>query len=135
MEILISNKRKVSEIQKEFSKEYPFLRLEFFNQNHQKGLRGPKRHPFSTDVQIGDCRNMSQDGNIDIFPQMTVAQLEDTLKKQFGLSAQVFRKSGSVWLETSITDGWSLEEQNKQGEELSRKDISQPRENDYHEQP
>jgi hypothetical protein len=32
---------------------------------------------------------------------------------------QVFRKSGKVWLETTVTDGWTLEEQNLQGEALS----------------
>jgi hypothetical protein len=33
---------------------------------------------------------------------------------------QVFRQSGRVWLETTRTDDWTLAEQNKQGEELSK---------------
>jgi hypothetical protein len=32
---------------------------------------------------------------------------------------QVLRKSGKAWLEATITDGWTLEEQNIQGEDLS----------------
>jgi hypothetical protein len=34
--------------------------------------------------------------------------------------AQVYRKSGKIWLETTVTDSWTLEEQNKQGESLSK---------------
>ena len=39
--------------------------------------------------------------------------------KTFGLSAQVFRLSGDVWLETTSTDNWTLEEQNSTGQEAA----------------
>jgi hypothetical protein len=32
----------------------------------------------------------------------------------------VFRKSGKTWLETSVTDDWTLKRQNEEGMELSR---------------
>jgi len=59
-------------------------------------------------------------GTITIAPGMTVNELEQNFKDVYGLSVQVFRKSGKVWLETTVTDGWSLEEQNRQGEDLSK---------------
>lgn len=37
----------------------------------------------------------------------------------YGMGVQVFTKSGKVWLETTVTVGWTREQQNKQGEELS----------------
>ena len=55
---------------------------------------------------------------------MTVTDLEQNFSDVYGLSIQVFRKSGDVWLETTITDGWTLEKQNEQGKMLSQKQIT-----------
>ena len=59
---------------------------------------------------------------------MTVNQLELLIFSKFGLAAQVFRKSGNVWLETSATDNWTLLQQNNEGAELSTQ-IKENREN------
>ncbi|MEI8136499.1 MAG: hypothetical protein WCH21_04145 [Bacteroidota bacterium] len=69
---------------------------------------------------LGECRTIHDSGTITITPQMTVADLEQNFRDIYGLSAQVFRKSGKVWLETTVTDVWTLEEQNSQGESLSK---------------
>ena len=58
--------------------------------------------------------------NLVMNEQMAVNELEEQFVSKFGLSAQVFRKSGNVWLETSATDSWSLRQQNDEGAELSR---------------
>ena len=50
---------------------------------------------------------------------MTVTELERQFRELYGLHVLVFRKSGKVWLETTVTDGWTLAEQNNQGEALS----------------
>ena len=50
---------------------------------------------------------------IELNPKMTVAELEKELLKH-GIFAQVFRKSGDLWLETTQTDGWSLERVNSE---------------------
>lgn len=52
-----------------------------------------------------------------ITPDMTVTDLEQSFNTIYGLGVQVFRKSGKIWLETTVTDGWTLEEQNRQGED------------------
>jgi hypothetical protein len=41
------------------------------------------------------------------------------LWQEFGLCVQVFRKSGNHWIETSLTNSWTLEQQNREGFELS----------------
>jgi hypothetical protein len=68
-------------------------------------------------------RTTNKTGSIVISPQMTVLDLEQHFKMIYGLSAQVFRKSGKVWLETTVTDSWTLEEQNRQGESLSKNNV------------
>jgi len=39
--------------------------------------------------------------------------------ESLGLFAEVFRKSGNVWIETSLTNDWTLQQQNLEGEEIS----------------
>lgn len=51
-------------------------------------------------------------------PMMKVSELEALLSK-VGLPAQVFRRSGNVWIETSLTNDWTLAQQNYEGELLS----------------
>ena len=50
---------------------------------------------------------------------MTVGDLEQRFQDVYGLSVQVFRKSGKVWLETTVTDNWTLDEQNDKEQSLS----------------
>jgi len=50
---------------------------------------------------------------------MKVIDLEKMFKNRFNLSAQVFRKSGNLWLETTMTDNWTLLQQNNHGREIS----------------
>ncbi|MDE3144966.1 MAG: hypothetical protein KGL19_12475, partial [Bacteroidota bacterium] len=53
-------------------------------------------------------------------PTMTVSELEQKFNDIYGLSTQVFRKSGNIWLVTTVTDKWTLEEQNRQGEIITK---------------
>jgi len=59
------------------------------------------------------------EGELLIDDVMTVSDLESTFRNQFGLAAQVFRRSGNIWLETSITNGWTLKQQNDHGREIT----------------
>ncbi|HEX4851927.1 MAG TPA: hypothetical protein VFV08_14025, partial [Puia sp.] len=57
-------------------------------------------------------------GAIQLDEKQKVGDLEAELKRRFGLNAQVLRRSGNSWIETSLTDDWTLEKQNKEGEML-----------------
>jgi hypothetical protein len=110
MTILISDNRKVVEIQQEFTESFPYLKLGFFCRPHKE----------LSDLQtIGECRTVHNKGHLNISAAMTVSELEQEFHERYGLRVQVFRKSGQVWLETTVTDGWTLEKQNSQGESLS----------------
>ena len=62
---------------------------------------------------------LRQEGQVEVAETMTVKELEKTLRDKFGLTVQVARKSGSIWLETTISDNWTLKQQNDHGSELS----------------
>ncbi|MEO6611657.1 MAG: hypothetical protein ABIT05_10165 [Chitinophagaceae bacterium] len=120
MHLHIAPNRLISDIQHEFNKVFPFLKLEFFSK--KRSLSGPgftasQLIPYTSKVSVG--QSMITDGDIEIPGEMKVIELEKLLKEQFSLSAQVLRKSGNLWLETTMTDNWTLEQQNRHGKEIS----------------
>jgi hypothetical protein len=86
-------------------------------------------------ITIAECRANHLEGELEFTEQTRVNELEGRFQDDFGLSVQVFRKSGKLWLETTATDNWTLAEQNNQGEELNNVQGNQlDEEFDYHEQ-
>lgn len=120
MKIDINDNRKVYAIQEEFHNEFPYLKLEFYSKPHSKGGASSKDLVAESSKLIGDCRTIHESGEITISPQLSVGELEQRFRDVYGLSVQVFRKSGKVWLETIDTDNWSLQKQNDEGQELSK---------------
>ena len=120
MKITINDRRKIFAIQEEFNIVFPYLKLEFFSKPHKPGGESAKKFVKHSSKTIGECRTVHNNGKITITPNMTVTDLEQNFGDVYGLGVQVFRQSGKAWLETTVTDGWTLEEQNRQGEALSR---------------
>ena len=119
MEIRIDDNKHISAIQAEFTRLFPYLKLEFFSMPHQAGQLTAEKYLISPVRTIGECRKVHRSGSIAVFPQMSVTQLEREFQHTYGLSVQVFRKSGDTWLETGVTDNWTLEKQNNIGAELA----------------
>lgn len=120
MKITINDNRKIFAIQEEFNQIFPFLKLEFFSKPHKPGGATAKKFVKHNSKTLGECRTIHNSGEITITPQMTVSDLEQRFAEVYGLGVQVFRLSGKAWLETTVTDHWTLEEQNDQGEALSK---------------
>lgn len=120
MEIKIVDKRKIVEIQDEFNKVFPYLKIEFFSKAHKPEAGTAKKYLIANNKTLGECRTIHNSGTVAIAPKMTVLELEKGFNEVFGLSIQIFRKSGRAWLETTVTDAWTLEEQNNEGEALSK---------------
>jgi hypothetical protein len=120
MILTVQPKMKISQLQEEFNRTFPFLKLEFFRHSH-KALTGSAKHDL---IRLTDTIKITPTkksiGEISITENMTVIELEQLVSEHFGLSAQVFRKSGKSWLETTVTDDWTLKHQNDQGYELSQ---------------
>jgi hypothetical protein len=121
MLVTINDRRKISAIQEEFNSAFPYLKIEFFSKPHKINGASSKKLVKHNGKTLGECRTLHNTGKIVIKETMTVNDLEQRFSDVYGLSVQVFRKSGRVWLETTVTDGWTLEEQNHQGEALSSK--------------
>ncbi|MHA4808604.1 hypothetical protein ACX0G9_10890 [Flavitalea flava] len=98
MKFLIGKYHLIKQVQEEFSKTYPFLKIEFL-----QTAKIPRNEPVN-EMEVSDS--------------MKVIDLEKMLETRFGISAQVFRKSGNLWIETRMTRHWTLAQQNEHGEAL-----------------
>lgn len=120
MKIVINDHRKIFAVQKEFSEMFPYLKIEFLAKPKKSGAAASSKVIKLAAKTIGDSRTEHTKGTLTISPSMTVAELESSFRDIFGITAVVLRKSGKIWLKATVTDKWTLEDQNKQGEELSK---------------
>ena len=126
MQINIYPSKKISEVQAEFHSEFPYLKLEFFRNQKKK-----ESVPLNPELSLGKVQPETPDGYLSFEKNTTVGELEHILQSDFKLNAQVFRLSGNVWLETTLTDQWTLQKQNEHGRELSQSDTSEENAEDF----
>ena len=116
--ITIHNGMKISNIQNIFNTAFPFLKLEFLQ--HSPKLNGNNRTYLLKTNGAPEGQLNGKDGKEFVITEdLTVATMEHLFMDYFNLSTQVFRKSGKSWLETALTDDWTLKKQNDEGVELS----------------
>jgi hypothetical protein len=116
----IDENKSVSDFQKDFTKLFPFLKIEFFKtpnsplerKNHKAGTLLAPNFPLSKNAF-----------SIDLSPSTTVAQLKTIIFEKTGVSCLVYRKSGSMWIVTLLTEDWSLARQNHEAELMSNHSI------------
>ena len=117
MTLKISKQRPVGALLQDFSDGYPFLRLDVYRAL-QGRLGSSVKQKLSKSMILGRA-GVRKEGEFDVFDSMTVRQLEQDLYSRFGLAVRVSRLSGKTWLEASISDSWTLKQQNDHGQELS----------------
>jgi hypothetical protein len=134
MRMKIFGERPINELQKDFASSYPFLKIEFFKNGAVRQDRYPAKQKIDHQQKLKHAWYWKKDeGDLEIKDAMSVLELENAFIDQFGLSAQVYRRSGNVWLETTMTDSWTLKQQNDHGREITMgiKTINNNDNNDY----
>ena len=119
MNIEINDTNSIGSVQQAFNSMFPYLKIEFFT--NLKSVSG-RLHRKIVDKYIqtfGEYKKTKSKESIIINSQMTLSDLDNQLQNEFGLSVKLYRYSGRLWLETTVTDSWTLEQQNKEGEALS----------------
>lgn len=120
MDLKIEKGNLIKDIQKEFNVAYPFLKIEFFKLPfHERKRKLQKNEKITRTEPVSKSEKFLKSGTIDIDNKRTAAELENDFWEIFGLSIKLFRKSGSLWIETTLTDNWSLEKQNEEGAFMS----------------
>lgn len=134
MEIKIDNKKTLEEIQKEFSRRFPFLKIQFYKQSHPEGAGSPKFEILSNHLRLEEVQKTNATKPILINGLMKVSDLEKVFDVTYGLPVQVFRKSANIWLQTTKSDNITLAEQNLRAKEM-QESLNRPEEHiDYREQ-
>jgi hypothetical protein len=118
--MVIKNSTLISEVQEEFRKKFPYLKLEFYSKAHKTGEGSPAKEQVPPGKSLGQAGGKGQNDDFKIFDSMQVCELEQQFEKVYGLHVQVWRKSGTLWLQTIATDEWTLEEQNIHGKQSVR---------------
>jgi hypothetical protein len=119
MQLHVAPQVLISEIQKEFNNNFPYLKIEFFSTNKKKGNEPTGQVLIPGNKTIGEIKTQIRESFVQLANKMKVKELEQLFAEQFALPVQVFRKSGTLWLETTMTDEWTLQQQNEHGRELS----------------
>jgi len=117
MEITINDAKTLQEIQQEFNQYFPNLKIEFFKKEHELKEGNQAKDVVDLQKKIGEVRKVHHSGGLSINGHKKVVSLEKEFEEKYGLNAQVFRRSGRVWLQTTATDEWTLAEQNQAGHE------------------
>ncbi|MBV6440393.1 MAG: hypothetical protein DYG98_12835 [Haliscomenobacteraceae bacterium CHB4] len=135
MKIHIAKDKTIGQIQDEFSQSYPFLKLVFFSKPHKAYKGSPAKYLVDDrNITMESLEKKPHSGDLYLEPEMPTWQVERLFEEEFGLHVQLFRKSGNTWLETSVTDDLTLEEQNVKGKASERHHFEYVNPIDYREQ-
>lgn len=112
----INGSQSAGDFRKEFSSAFPFLKIELLrkstNQEEKPGAKG------ITTLPANQLMSKTQVA-FDINEATTVADLKSLFLEKLGIITLVYRKSGTMWIETSLTDDWSLGRQNLEAEQMN----------------
>ncbi len=117
----ISNERKIKDLQKEFSQQFPFLQIRFFKEPIDFGQMLKKNEELNPELSLGKIRMKKNVGIMPMSGDQKVGNFEQQFSKSYGLNVQVYRKSYSQWLQTWATDVWTLSEQNERSRIMGNK--------------
>ena len=122
MKLHVASDRTIGQIQDEFAAEYPNLKLVFFSKPHQAYKGSPAKFLIEDRNTLVSSLLHGKEIHAELFvePEMPVWQLERLLELEYHLHVQVFRRSGNTWLETSVTDDLTLEQQEVKGKDSLR---------------
>jgi hypothetical protein len=120
MKLHMNDEHSFQDIQREFSGLYPFLKLDFFKPFIGSPTRGMKTERIHPEERVLRFIKKVQNRIVNIEGYRTVAQVVKDIENMLALTVMILRRSGNLWIETSLTARWTLEQQNREGEIISQ---------------
>ena len=102
-------------LQLAFNEKFPHLKISFYKGKHDKNELSPIAEELFRDFSVGELNPDFTEAEFIFYEHETVSDFEDKMEKTFGLHVQVLRKSGQTWIQTSVTDEWTLKKQEEHG--------------------
>lgn len=85
-EISVTGNKKIATLQKEFNKQFPYLRIELYDESQRKEST---KYQLDGDKTLASVRRKDTGGTISIAGNKKIKTLEAEFDKVFGLYAQV----------------------------------------------
>ncbi len=120
MELPVSKNTTIREVKEQFSRYFPYLKLEFFAYRHHTNDDSHLNKEVYKGRYAEETSEFFKEGVICFSASTTVAELELEFQIEMGLFARVFRKSGEMWMDTTQTNHLTLGKQNSMGDGLSK---------------
>lgn len=112
MKLILKATDTAADLHTAFNSMFPRLALRVFEKKHEEGEGSPQAERVDADTPLSQWLGDGEH-QVELRADMTVAELESAIA-DLGLAVQVFRRSGDLWLETTRTDGWTLERVNNE---------------------
>ena len=106
---------KLSQIAADFSRHYPYLKIEFYKKSHHWHEFTPIHTMVDHSLSVSDITSHTGNIEIEIHFWNKVGTIEQVFKNKAGINIQIFRKFKDSWIQTVGTDDLTLEEQNDIG--------------------
>lgn len=101
------------QIQPEFNKRYPFLKIEFTHPTDETRISyTPERREQAEAIRV-------LENDIGLSDDMTVAELGHAFQDWSGRPVTLFRQDGSHWTATIPKGTWTLKQHNNHGRRVS----------------
>lgn len=112
MLLYISDHKTVEDLQDRFSDCFPYLRIEFYKEaDDAREKEYEKTNLIKSYERIGDIRNKSHTGVLDIKSWDKTSVIKKEFKEVFGLNIQLFRLYKDQWIPTTYSDELTLKQQ------------------------
>lgn len=108
----ISKDKRIEEVQAEFNIAYPGLKINFVKRKHDVNEASPKDSIYAENLTLRQIQAHIMDGYVSLEPSKKVQDLEKEMESRFNLHVQIYRRYKDKWIQTSITDDWTLHTQN-----------------------
>lgn len=95
-----------------FAKAFPYLKLAFFVHRRGKWVEA--------ELQTAPLATSNNEIIVNLDPERTVKDVLEELQALLQLEVMILRRSGKLYIETSVTESWTLKRQNEEGAELSQ---------------
>jgi len=116
--VTINENQSLKSIKTAFNSQFPHLKVEFFSEAHGVGEASSPKAMYDENLLLKDIRSIKESGDFSVNGNTSTSSFESGFFNHFGVTIQVFRKSGNIWLQTTTTDDWTLDEQEAKGIEF-----------------
>ena len=118
----IANDKTLFQLKQEFNRKFPLLTLEFYARPHGKDEVSFKADELDDELTVSEARRNTSGltGEISLRGNRKVSRLEEELLKKYGLSVQVFFRSGTCRYQTTLSDNSTLSQLQQRGKQTSQ---------------